>query len=217
MAPPTTSLTQAEAVRLSPLARAVRRWMLRWFERHGWDAEGVRPPVPKFVIMGAPHTSNWDFLVFLGTVERLGIRPRFMGKHSLFRWPAGDFMRALGGVPVDRSARRDMVAQMADRFAAEDEFALVIAAEGTRRPTRNWRTGAYRIALAAGVPIQCAGPDYGRKRGIFGPLIWPTGDYERDMAPAFAFFRSLEPLHPERVIFPDGSGMNHPSDPPVGR
>ena len=204
----TTSLTHAEAVRLSPLARAVRRWMLRWFERHGWDAEGVRPATPKFVIMGAPHTSNWDFLVFLGTVERFGLRPRFMGKRSLFRWPAGDFMRALGGVPVDRSASADMVAQMAERFAAEDQFALVIAAEGTRRPTRQWRTGAYRIALAAGVPIQCAGPDYQRRRGIFGPLIWPTGNYERDMAPAFDFFRTLKPLHPERVVFPDGSGMD---------
>lgn len=182
--------------------------MLGWFEHNGWDVAGSAPPVSKFVVMGAPHTSNWDFLVFLGTVERFGIRPRFIGKHSLFRWPAGNFMRALGGVPVDRSARGDLVAQMADRFASEDEFALVIAAEGTRRPTAEWRTGFYRIALAAGVPIQCAGPDYQRKLGIFGPLIWPTGDYQADMAPAFAFFRTLKPLHPDRVRFPDGSGMD---------
>lgn len=200
--------TEAERIRLSPLARLVRRWMLHWFDRHGWDVEGARPPTDKFVIMGAPHTSNWDFLVFLGTVEKFGLRPRFMGKRSLFSWPAGNFMRALGGVPVDRDARADLVSQMAARFAAEDRFALVIAAEGTRKPTRHWRSGYYRIALAAGVPIQCAGPDYLRKRGVFGPLIWPTGDMEADMAVAYDFFRSLRPLHPERVIFPDGTGMD---------
>jgi 1-acyl-sn-glycerol-3-phosphate acyltransferase len=204
----TGGTANAEDMRLSPVARAVRRWLLGWFDRGGWDVEGIAPPVPKFVVMGAPHTSNWDFLVFLGTFERFGIRPRFIGKHSLFRWPAGNFMRALGGVPVDRSARGDMVAQMVALFAHENEFALVIAAEGTRQPTSRWRTGFYRIAVEAGVPIQCAGPDYERKRGIFGPLIWPSGDFETDMATAYAFFRTLKPLHPERVLFPDGYGMD---------
>ena len=85
-------------------ARLIRRLMLAWFERAGWTAEGRLPAARKFVLMGAPHTSNWDFLVFLGTVEALGLTPHFIGKDSLFRGPMGNFMRGLGGAPVDRGA-----------------------------------------------------------------------------------------------------------------
>ena len=154
--------------------------------------------------MGGPHTSNWDFLVFLGTVHALGRRVRFIGKDSLFRWPMGGFMRDLGGVPVDRSAPQDLVGQIVDQFAVHEDFVLVVAPEGTRSATRRWRTGFYQIALKAGVPIVCAGPDYSRKLGIIGPVIHPTGDYESDLKPAFAFFRSLVPRHPERAAFPPG-------------
>lgn len=188
-------------------SRLVKWLLLQWYRLSGWRTEGALPDERKFVIVGASHTSNWDFLVFLGTVEALGVRPRFMGKSSLFRWPMEGFMRGLGGVPVDRSARRDMVQQMADQFAAHDEFALVVAAEGTRSATTQWRSGFYRIAQAAGVPFVCAGPDYVRKRGIIGPTIWPTGDFDADMAPAYAFFKALRPKHPERALFPDGSGL----------
>lgn len=194
--------------------RLIRRLMLAWYERAGWSPEGRLPGARKFVLMGAPHTSNWDFLVFLGTVEALGLTPRFIGKDSLFRGPMGDFMRGLGGVPVDRNANQDMVAQMAARIRAADDFALVIAPEGTRSPTRHWRSGFYRIALAAGVPILCVGPDYERRRGVLGPLIEPTGDFEADMKPAWAFFRTLAPKHPERAMFPDGYGMDGPSGKP---
>ena len=191
-------------------ARLFRAAILRWFRRAGWTVAGTRPPDAKFVLMGAPHTSNWDFIVFVGTVEAFGIRPRFIGKDSLFRWPMKGLMEGLGGVPVDRSAPGDMVDQVVAQFAANDEFALIIAAEGTRDPTIRWRTGYYRIALAAGVPIVCAGPDYDHKIGILGPRIMPTGDYEADMAPAWVFFRTLIPRHPERVLFPDGQGMALP-------
>lgn len=153
--------------------------------------------------MGASHTSNWDFLVFLGTVAALGRQVRFIGKHSLFKWPMGGFMRALGGVPVNRSLPQDLVSQIAAQFAAHDDFVLVIAPEGTRSATTNWRTGFYQIALKANVPIVCAGPDYLLKRGVIGPVIHPTGDMEADLKPAFAFFRTLHPRHPERAGFPD--------------
>lgn len=195
---------------LSPGARLARRWILRWFDRSGWDVEGVAPAARKMIIMGAPHTSNWDFPVFYGTVRKFGLEPRFMGKTSLFRWPFRRLFLGLGGIPVDRGSSTDMVAQMARVIAECDDFALVIAAEGTRDPTSRWRTGHYRIAHAAGVPIQCAGPDYPRKRAIFGPLIMPTGDYDADMIPAWEFFRTTVPLHPQRVLFPDGFGMDGP-------
>jgi len=176
--------------------------LLKWYRWSGWSAHGVLPLDRKLIIIGAPHTSNWDFLVFLGTVHAVGRRVRFIGKQSLFGGPLGRFMRALGGVPVDRRARQDTVGQIVEQIRLHDDFLLIVAAEGTRARTTRWKTGFYQIALRAGISIVCAGPDYSAKRGIFGPIIHPTGDYERDMAPAFAFFRSLKPRHPERVAFP---------------
>ena len=189
---------------LNPVERLVRKALIAVYRFVGWRAVGELPPIPKFVIMGASHTSNWDFLVFLGTVSALGRQVRFIGKDSLFRWPMGGFMRSLGGVPVDRSAPQDLVSQIAAEFAAHDEFVLVIAPEGTRSRTTSWKTGFYQIALRARVPIVCAGPDYPSRRGVIGPVIHPTGDYAEDLTPAFEFFRTLTPRHPERSAFPDG-------------
>ena len=192
-----------EFPRLGPLSWLVLRAILAWYRWSGWRPKGTLPDIPKMVLVGASHTSNWDFLVFLGTVHAVGRGVRFIGKHSLFRWPIGGFMRALGGVPVERSETRNLVAQIAAEFDCHDDFVLTVAAEGTRSRTTRWRTGFYQIALAADVPIVCAGPDYPSKRGVFGPVIYPTGEYDRDMAPAFAFFRTLTPRHPERAAFPD--------------
>ena len=187
---------------LGPASRSLLWLLLQWYRRSGWTAHGALPPDRKFIILGASHTSNWDFPVFLGTVHAFGRRVRFIGKQSLFRGALGRFMRALGGVPVDRRGRQDLVSQIVEQIRVHDDFLLIVAAEGTRSRTTKWKTGFYQIALRAGIPIVCAGPDYPTKRGIFGPIIHPTGDYERDMEPAFAFFRSLRPRHPERAAFP---------------
>lgn len=187
---------------LGPFSRALLWLLLQWYRRSGWTAEGALPDARKFIILGASHTSNWDFPVFLGTIHAVGRRVRFIGKHSLFHGPLGGFMRSLGGVPVDRGARQDLVSQIVEQIRLHDDFLLIVAAEGTRSRTTKWKTGFYQIALRAGVPIVCAGPDYPTRRGVFGPIIHPTGDYERDMAPAFAFFRSLRPRYPERAAFP---------------
>lgn len=189
---------------LNPLERIIRWLLLLWFRRGGWTISGALPPDPKFVIMGASHTSNWDFLVFLGAVQALGRKVHFIGKHSLFKWPMGGFMRALGGIPVDRRAPQDLVSQVVAQFDAYDDFILVVAPEGTRSRTTNWKTGFYQIALKVGVPIVAAGPDFPSRRAVFGPIIRPTGNYADDMKPAFAFFRSITPMHPERAAFPDG-------------
>jgi 1-acyl-sn-glycerol-3-phosphate acyltransferase len=190
--------------RLSLLERFVRRILIGIYQLAGWNAEGRLPPDRKFVIVGASHTSNWDFLVFLGTIHVLGRQVRFIGKHSLFKWPMGGFMRALGGVPVDRSAPQDLVSQIVAQFEANEDFALIVAPEGTRSRTSEWKTGFYQIALRAGVPIVCAGPDYPTRRGVIGPVIRPSGNYAEDMKPAFAFFRTLTPKHPDRAAFPEG-------------
>lgn len=187
---------------LGLFSRALLWLLLQWYRRSGWTAHGVLPAERKFIILGASHTSNWDFPVFLGTVHAVGRRVRFIGKSSLFKGPLGGFMRSLGGVPVDRHAPQDLVSQIVEQIGVHDDFLLIVAAEGTRSRTTNWKTGFYQIALRAGIPIVCAGPDYPTRRGIFGPIIRPTGGYETDMDPAFAFFRSLRPRHPERAAFP---------------
>jgi 1-acyl-sn-glycerol-3-phosphate acyltransferase len=176
--------------------------MLAWFRGTGWRGEGQLPPDRKFILVGAPHTSNWDFLVFVGVAASVGRRLSFMGKHSLFRWPLRNLMIGLGGVAVRRGTSADLVAQMAAEFERRDDFILVIAPEGTRSKSERWKTGFYQMAMAAGVPLVCAGPDYARKAGCFGPVIRPTGDYANDMAPAFAFFRTMHPKHPDRSSIP---------------
>ncbi len=158
--------------------------------------EGRAPDVRRCVIVGAPHTSNWDFLFFLGVTGAFGIRPRFMGKASLFRWPLRRFMLDMGGVPVERSASGNYVDAMIAEFGRRDDFMLVVAPEGTRGGAARWKSGFYHIALGAGVPVVCAWVDYAAGRGGFGPAIQPSGDYAADMARIAAFYRSVMPGHP---------------------
>jgi 1-acyl-sn-glycerol-3-phosphate acyltransferase len=194
---------------LSPLGAWVKRRFVRWFDRGGWSCEGALPLPAKAVVMGGPHTSNWDFLVFVGAMEKLGVEAGYIGKASLFRWgPMARFMKGLGGIPVERSMRNDLVAQVSQQLRNAERMLLVIAPEGTREATTEWRMGFYRIALAAGVPIVPGGPDYSRKVAVFGAPIMPTGDPDKDLEPAWAFFRTLVPLHPDQVLFPDGTGMD---------
>jgi 1-acyl-sn-glycerol-3-phosphate acyltransferase len=194
---------------MSPAARLVKKGFVRWFDRGGWTVTGALPLPGKAVIMGGPHTSNWDFLVFVGAMEKLQVEASYIGKASLFRFgPMARFMRGLGGIPVERSIRNDLVAQVSERLRRAERMLLVIAPEGTREATPEWRMGFYRIALAAGVPIVPAGPDYERKAAVFAPPIQPTGDPERDLRPAWRFFRTLVPRYPDKVLFPDGSGMD---------
>ncbi|MEO7787002.1 MAG: lysophospholipid acyltransferase family protein [Sphingomicrobium sp.] len=166
------------------------------YRLHGWHFAGTRPAARKFVLVGAPHTSNWDFAAFLGATHQLGIAPGFMGKHSLFRWPMRRFMTDMGGIPVDRSKRTNYVEQMVAEFARRDELALVVAPEGTRDSDGRWRSGFYHIALGAGVPIVPAWIDRAQRRGAIGPAIMPSGDYRRDLAKLAAFYRAIQPDQP---------------------
>jgi 1-acyl-sn-glycerol-3-phosphate acyltransferase len=180
-------------------ARLFRRVLIALYQHGGWISTGTVPAPQRFVLIAVPHTSNWDFPNFLGVTHALGIRTHFMAKASLFRWPLGGFMRQVGGVKLDRATARDTVAQMIDEFARRDEFVLTIAPEGTRGAVSRWRTGFYQIALGAGVPIVCGYMDYAKRISGLGPVIMPTGDYEADMAPAFAFYAGVTGKHPERA------------------
>lgn len=177
-------------------SRLVRWIILKLYHWKGWKLEGAIPDTRKFVIAGAPHTSNWDFVFFTGATHELGIKPNFMGKHSLFRWPMKRFMEDMGGIPVDRRARANYVEQIAAEFARRDELALVVAAEGTRSTDGSWKSGFYHIAQAAGVPIVPTWVCNETMRLGFGPAIWPSGDYAADLARIAAYMRSVLPDEP---------------------
>ena len=182
---------------MSPIARLVKWALATFFRLQGWTVEGQAPAARKCVIIAAPHTSNWDFVYFIGATDALNLNLSFMGKASLFRWPFAGVMRDLGGVPIDRSQSRDTVAAMADEFARRDEFMLTIAPEGTRGKARQWKTGFYNIALKAQVPMVCGMMDYRRKVVSLGEAIMPSGDYDKDMALLAAIYSSCSPKHPE--------------------
>ena len=179
------------------VARAVRRLLLLMYRMRGWKAVGEVPEPRRFIIIAAPHTSNWDFVYFLGAADALNLKLSFMGKASLFRWPFARLMKDLGGVPIDRSQSRDTVQAMADEFARRDEFMLTIAPEGTRGKAGGWKTGFYNIALKAGVPMVQGFMDYKRKVVGLGPAMMPSGDYEKDLAALAAFYAQVTPKHPE--------------------
>jgi 1-acyl-sn-glycerol-3-phosphate acyltransferase len=180
------------------LARVVHAALLKWFARQGWSVEGAPPFPRKFVLIAAPHTSNWDFVYFIGGTRALHIEPSFMGKKSLFRWPFDRMMRDMGGIPVDRSSSHNFVDQMIAEFNARDEFMLTIAPEGTRGKVRQWKTGFYHIAMGAKVPMVCGMMDYARKVVGLGPAVWPSGDYEKDMAKLASFYSSCTPKYPNQ-------------------
>ncbi|MES2988993.1 MAG: lysophospholipid acyltransferase family protein [Pseudomonadota bacterium] len=180
-------------------SRLVRRLLLWFYQTRGWKAVGAPPADRRCVIIAAPHTSNWDFINFLGLTNALGIKAHFMGKSSLFRWPMTRFMKDMGGVAVDRSSKRNYVEATIAEFANRDEFMLVIAPEGTRGVVTQWRTGFYHIALGAGVPMVLGFVDYPSKTGGLGPAIMPTGDYEADMARIVAFYADKIARHPSRT------------------
>lgn len=180
----------------SAISRWIRQLLVGIYHLNGWKAYGEVPSPRKFVLIAVPHTSNWDFLNFIGLTHDLGIIPHFMAKRSLFRWPWTNFMLDMGGVPVDRGSSQNYVQQMIDEFAKRTEFMLTIAPEGTRGTVRAWKTGFYHIALGAGVPIVIGMMDYGTKTGGLGAAIWPTGDYAADMAKVAVYYDKVTPKHP---------------------
>jgi len=148
----------------------------------GWKLQGELPATPKYVIVGVPHTSNWDFPLALAIAFIYGFDMQWMGKNSLFKGWRGPIMRWLGGIPIDRSSSTNVVAQTIEAFNTSDRLAIAIPPEGTRSKVNKWKTGFYYIALGANVPVVLAFLDYKHKTGGFLTTFYPTGDAEKDIA-----------------------------------
>jgi 1-acyl-sn-glycerol-3-phosphate acyltransferase len=179
--------------------RFVRKVLMRWFTSHGWRVHENPDLHDKMVLIAAPHTSNWDLPYTLATGFEYDIPISWVGKNTIFKWPFGRMMRALGGVSVDRSKRADTVQQLADAIkAAPNRIFLVIAPEGTRDAVSEWKSGFYHIAVAANVPLGLAFVDYKRKVTGIGKTIRPSGDYAADLALIQNYYRTITPKHPEK-------------------
>ena len=164
----------------------------------GWHVEGALPDLPKFVLVGAPHTSNWDFVLFLGVIFSLRANVRFMGKAELFRFPIGWFFRYCGGVPVDRKKSTGLVEQMVKVSNESEKFILTIAPEGTRHHVQGWKRGFYHIAKSAGIPIVMAIVDGRHKTVRIGQVFHPTEDIEADIKSIQEIFAGIVGIHPRR-------------------
>ncbi len=163
----------------------------------GWK---VIPPVElktPCVVIGAPHTSNWDFLLMLAGIFVTGIDAKWMGKHSLFKPLIASILRWFGGIPINRSKSHNVVEQMVANFQADNSICLVLAPEGTRKKVSAWKSGFYHIAHRAGVPIMLTVVDAAAREVKFAGYFTPSGDYEADLP------LILEHYHDARGIIPE--------------
>lgn len=178
----------------------VRRWIGTALLKLGaWEVMPLREQPPKSIMLGYPHTSNWDFFWLKASSWHYGIDISFFGKRELFRGPVGWLLTALGGVPVDRGSSAGMVERMAQTFASRERLVLCIPPEGTRHYVQHWRSGFYHLARAANVPLQLSLLDYARRRIEVRAPLHLTGDIPRDMDRIREFYAGAKGRFPEQT------------------
>lgn len=184
----------------NPLAEWLGRGVLKLM---GWRIEGELPKLDRFVAIGAHHTSNWDFVIFIALKFVLRLNARWFGKHTIFRWPFGGLLRRWGGIAIYRGQQGNTVAQAVQAFRDHPQFILVLSPEGTRKKVERWKMGFYHIALGAGVPIVLGALDYQNRRVVIGPTFWPSGDEVADLREILGFYRAFIPKKPEYGFYGD--------------
>lgn len=194
MADPLPETPSAVPQRWHGVGAALGRLTLRLL---GFGVVGALPDAGKVLIVAAPHTSNWDFVVAIATMLALRLEIGWLGKHTLFRWPFGALMRFLGGVPVNRSQAQGVIEAAVAAFHGAERVWIAIAPEGTRKRVDKWKSGFHRIATGAGVPIFPVALDYSSRVVRLLPLYQPVGELEKDVAALQALFR------PEMARYPD--------------
>ena len=179
---------------VGPIAHWVGKTVLRLF---GWHIEGEPPPERKFIVIAAPHISNWDLFVALFGALAYRRAICFMIKDTVFWWPLSAIWHWLGGIPVNRRERSSVVDQMVKLFNESESLILVMAPEGTRRKAKHWRTGFYWIAHNAGVPIVPGYFSYEKKFIRLGQLMETSGDFEADFARIQAYYQENVGITPQ--------------------
>lgn len=179
-----------------------------------WTLRTSPAPSQPTILIGAPHTSNWDFVLMLGIAWRLGIDVRWLGKKSLFTSWRGPLMRGLGGVPVDRSDPGRVVADMVRQVHAGEVFGLVVTPDGTRKGHSHWKSGFYRIARETGMPVTLGYVDRTTMTTGLGPTLQMTGDVAADMDRIRAFYADKSGFHPQHRIEPRLRDESAATDPP---
>ena len=157
----------------------------------GWKVVGAVPKDKKFVMIAAPHTSNWDLPYMLAICFVLKARPYWMGKEQIFKFPFKGLMKWTGGIPIDRSKTNNVVDATAEIMKNSDELIVTIPPEGTRSKVKYWKSGFYHIANLSEVPIVMGFLDYKKKEGGIGEMIQPTGNLEEDMVKIKAFYQPI--------------------------
>ncbi len=168
----------------------------------GWRFVGVAPTAKAGILLGAPHTSNWDYLAMLLITWHAGITPKFLGKKELFTFPLGILTRASGGIPVDRDSPQALIPELVRRVRNGEEFFLVIAPEGTRSKEKFWKSGFYRLAADTGLPITLGFIDRATRTAGFGPTLQVTGNVAADMDLLRAFYADKGGIHPAKRCEP---------------
>lgn len=184
------------------------RFCTELFKAQGWTLRGEQLTTHRrCVVIGAPHTSNWDFVYTLAAFDLLGLPLRFTIKREWMRFPFNLLIEPAGGLAIDRRPRDEtgdrpsMVDVMIELFDDHpDELALVVTPEATRSPNPRWKSGFYHVARGAGVPILLGYLDYAKKEAGVGKVIEPSGDFEADMREITEFYRSVTPRYPERFM-----------------
>lgn len=171
-------------------------WGRIQFKMIGWSFVGQIPDIPKFIMIVAPHTSNWDFIVGVIARAALKLKVSWIGKQSLFKAPLGFIMRYLGGIPVYRDKKMGVVDQVAEAFNSSEQLILAITPEGTRSRREQWKTGFYHMAQKANVPILPVAFDFADKKIIFGEPVLTT-DFETDMTNLNDFFSQAQGKNPD--------------------
>lgn len=178
------------------VARMFGRILLRAL---GWRIEGTLPAVPKFLVIGAPHTSNWDFVIGMAAKWSICIHASWMGKHTLFWPPLGWVLRSMGGIPIDRSASLGVVGEWIRAFDEHEKLVVGVTPEGTRKQVYEWKSGFWHIAKGAGVPIVLVYWDYKEKVFGLGPSIMPSEDKDEDLLRIKDFYRPYQGKHAQTV------------------
>ena len=163
----------------------------------GWKVTGKLPKHKKFILIGEPHTSNWDFMLMFGAAYSLRLKVSWLGKDSIFKRPFGTIMKYFGGIPINRSTNHNLVQRTAKLFQDSESIALVIGPSGTRSKREYWRSGFYWIAYTANIHILCGSLDFANKVVHVGICFLPTGDVKKDMDTIRKFYKGIKGKHPE--------------------